>query len=138
MSGKISSTILRAIPGAYILNSGISKLGLDAEAAAGLQGFAATGIPALKQLDPTTFGKLVAYGEIAVGSTLLLPFVNKRLAGLALGGFAAGMLAIYFRNEALTEADGVRPSQDGTPISKDLWLAAIAAALVLSPSDKKS
>jgi len=34
---KLSTALLRAVPGAFILNSGIGKLGLDEESAAGLQ-----------------------------------------------------------------------------------------------------
>ncbi|GAB3045578.1 hypothetical protein [Sediminivirga luteola] len=137
MGNKIATAALRGVTGAFILNSGLGKLQLDEESAAGLREFASSGIPALKELDPATFKKLVSYGEIAVGSALLLPFVNKRLAGLALGAFSAGLLAIYFRNPALTEEDGVRPSQDGTAIAKDVWMAGIAAALIFGPSDKK-
>ncbi len=40
------------------------------------------------------------------------------------------MLSMYFRNDDMTEADGVRPSQQGTPVAKDAWLAAIAVALI--------
>ena len=38
---NLSSAILRAVPGAFILNSGIGKLGMSAEAAEGMQGMAA-------------------------------------------------------------------------------------------------
>ncbi|GAB3849333.1 hypothetical protein [Nesterenkonia populi] len=127
---KLSTLALRTVPGAFILNAGIGKLKLDAESAAGLQGMAATGVPAVKNLPPEKFGKALAYGEIALGAALLTPLVSNRLAGLALGGFSAGMLSMYFRNDAMTEADGVRPSQDGTPLAKDAWLAAIAVALI--------
>ncbi|PRZ17864.1 hypothetical protein [Nesterenkonia sandarakina] len=129
---NISTLALRTVPGAFILNAGIGKLGLDAESAAGMQGMAATGVPAVKQLSPEQFGKALAWGEIALGSALLTPFVSNRVAGLALGGFAAGMLSMYFRNDGMTESDGVRPTQDGTPLAKDAWLAAIAIALVSS------
>lgn len=127
---SISSVVLRAVPGAFILNAGIGKLKLDEESASGLQGMAATGIPAVQKLAPSQFGKALAWGEIALGGALLTPLVSNRFAGLALGAFSGGMLSMYFRNEAMTEDDGVRPSQDGTPLAKDLWLAAIAIALV--------
>ncbi|GAA1115950.1 hypothetical protein [Nesterenkonia jeotgali] len=133
---NMSSVALRAVPGAFILNAGIGKLKLDAESAAGMQGMAATGVPAVKQLSPEQFGKALAWGEIALGGALLAPFVSNRVAGLALGTFSAGMLSMYFRNEGMTESDGVRPTQDGTPLAKDAWLAAIAMALV--SSGKKS
>lgn len=133
---NMSSVALRAVPGAFILNAGIGKLKLDAESAAGMQGMAATGVPAVMQLSPEQFGKALAWGEIALGGALLAPFVSNRVAGLALGTFSAGMLSMYFRNEGMTESDGVRPTQDGTPLAKDAWLAAIAMALV--SSGKKS
>lgn len=134
---SISNAILRGVSGAYILQSGYGKLGLPEEAAAGIQGLAATGIPALADLDAETFGKFVAYSELGIGGALLTPFVPNRLAGLGLGAFSAGLLAIYFRNPAMTQDDGIRPSQDGTGLSKDLFLAAIAGALVFGPAKPK-
>ncbi|TLP97008.1 hypothetical protein FEF26_08490 [Nesterenkonia salmonea] len=135
---NVSTLALRTIPGAFVLNAGISKLKLDAESAAGLQGMASTGVPAVKQLSPETFGKALAWGEITLGTALLTPFVSNRLAGLGLAGFSAGMLSMYFRNDAMTEADGVRPSQDGTPLAKDVWLAAISIALISGQKNRKN
>ncbi len=134
MLAKVSNAVLRAVPGAFILNSGIGKLGLKGEAAAGLQQMAAQGVPAVAKLTPDQFGKLMSYGEIAVGSALLLPFVPTRVAGAALGTLAAGFVSSYFRIPSMTQADGIRPSHEGTAVAKDLWLAAIAAALVLRGS----
>lgn len=130
MALNISSIALRSIPGAFILNSGLGKLKLDRDSAAGLQGMAATGVPAVQDLEPEKFGKAVAYGEIVVGATLLAPFVNDRVAGVLLGGFSTAMLSMYFRNDQMTESDGIRPSGDGIPLAKDAWLAAIALGLV--------
>jgi len=132
----LSTAILRAVPGAFILNSGIGKLGMPAEMAAGLQGMAAQGVPPLAKLSPEQFAKFLSYGEIAVGATLLLPFVPTKIAGLALAGFSGSMVSMYLRTPGMTEADGVRPSQDGTAVAKDSWLLAIAAALVLSQGKK--
>lgn len=127
---SIASIALRSVPGAFILNSGIGKLDLDEGTAGYLHAEAAKGIPALAEMDAQQFGKLVALGEIAVGGALLLPFVPNRLAGLALGGFSAGMLSIYFRDPEKTQEDGVRPSGAGTGLAKDTWMAAIAIALI--------
>lgn len=134
---SISNAILRGVSGAYILQSGYGKLGLPNEATAGIQGLAATGIPAVADMDSDTFGKFVAYSELGIGGALLAPFIPSRLAGLGLGAFSAGLLAIYFRNPAMTQDDGIRPSQDGTGLSKDLFLAAIAGALVFAPAKKR-
>ena len=37
---------------------------------------------------------------------------------------------MYFRNPTMTEADGIRPSQEGMSLAKDAFMAAIAGALV--------
>lgn len=134
---SISSAILRGVSGAYLIQSGYGKLGMPEEAAAGLQGFAATGVPAMADLDPDTFAKLVAYSELGIGGALVTPFVSDRLAGLGLGAFSAGLLAIYFRNPVMTQEDGIRPTEAGTALSKDLFLAAIAGALVFGPKKAK-
>ncbi|WP_080792583.1 hypothetical protein [Corynebacterium pacaense] len=133
---SLSNAILRGVSGAYLLQSGYGKLGLPPEAAEGLKGFASTGVPQLGGLDADTFGKLLAYSELGIGGALVAPVVPNRLAGLALGAFSAGLLAIYFRNPAMTREDGIRPSEAGTGLSKDLFLAAIAGALVFAPRRK--
>lgn len=137
---SIATLALRGVPGAFVLNSGIGKLDMDEDTAAYLHAEATKGIPALEELDPQLFGKLLAYGEIAVGGALLLPFIPNRVAGLALGGFSAGLLSVYFRDAEKTEADGIRPSGAGTALSKDSWMAAIAVALIAGggTSSKKS
>lgn len=48
------------------------------------------------------------------------------------------MISMYLRTPGMTEADGVRPSQDGTSLAKDSWLLAIAAALILSEGKKSA
>jgi hypothetical protein len=127
---SVSTAILRGVTGAYLLQAGYGKRNLPTEAAAGLQQFAATGIPQLQKMGPDTFGKFIAASELGIGTALLTPFVPNRVAGLALGAFSAGLLSMYFRNEAMTQADGIRPSEAGTALSKDAFLAAIAGALV--------
>jgi len=129
---SLSTAVLRAVPGAFILNSGIGKLGMDAGTAGHLQGMAAQGVPPLGKLTPEQFAKFLSYGEIAVGASLLLPFVPTKVAGLALAGFSGSLVSMYLRTPGMTEGDGVRPTQEGTPIAKDTWLLAIAAALLAS------
>ena len=65
---SLSNAILRGVTGAFVLNSGLSKRNLPTEAAQGLQGFAATGVPQVTKLEPDTFGKFVAYSEIGIGA----------------------------------------------------------------------
>lgn len=129
---SLSTAILRAVPGAFILNSGIGKLGMDAGTAEHLRGMATQGVPVLGKLTPEQFAKFLSYGEIAVGTSLLLPFVPSKVAGLALAGFSGSLVSMYLRTPGMTEEDGVRPTQEGTAVAKDTWLLAIAAALIVS------
>ncbi|WP_193070079.1 hypothetical protein [Brevibacterium aurantiacum] len=134
---RLDTALLRAVPGAFILNSGIGKLGIDEESAGGLQQMAANGVPMVENMTPAQFGKFLSYGEIAVGAALLLPFVPTRIAGAALTTFASGLVANYFSIDSMTEEDGIRPSQDGIPVAKDTWLAAIGLALMFTTGSKK-
>ena len=136
-SAKLASVALRVPAGLFILNSALGKFGLNREAAEGLQGMAATGIPALGKLDPEQFGRGLAVSGAAVAGALLAPFVSNRLAGAALGSFGAGMLTMYFNNDAMTEDDGIRPSHDGLSLAKDSWLVSMGAALMALPKKRK-
>ncbi|MDO5492180.1 MAG: hypothetical protein Q4F53_01025 [Nesterenkonia sp.] len=131
MSFSLRNTVLRAVPGAFILNAGIGKLNLPEEAAESLQAMAVKGVPPLEKLTPAQFAKFISYGEITVGAALLTPFVPNRVAGAALAAFSGSLLSMYFNSPEMTEEDGIRPTQDGTPVAKDSWLAAIAAVLLL-------
>ncbi|MCG7432135.1 hypothetical protein MHK71_06365 [Kocuria indica] len=128
---RISNAILRGVPGAFLLQSGYGKLGMDAESAEGLKQFASTGVPQFADWDSQTFTTFIAGTELALGTALLTPFVSKRLAGAGLLVFSAGLLSMYFRNSDMTQEDGIRPSEQGLTLSKDAFLAAIGAALVL-------
>ncbi|MCT1733906.1 MULTISPECIES: hypothetical protein [Kocuria] len=128
---RISNAILRGVPGAFLLQSGYGKLGMDAESAEGLKQFASTGVPQFADWDSQTFTTFIAGTELALGTALLTPFVSKRLAGAGLLAFSAGLLSMYFRNSDMTQEDGIRPSEQGLTLSKDAFLAAIGAALVL-------
>ncbi|GHG49198.1 hypothetical protein GCM10012320_17040 [Sinomonas cellulolyticus] len=131
MGFSLSHAILRAAAGAFILNSGVSKLKLDAERAEGLRDMTANAFPQAEQVPPEKFGKAVASGEIVLGAALLAPFVPTRLAALGLTAFSGGLLAVYAKTPGLTQDDGVRPTQAGTAMAKDVWLAAIGAALLV-------
>lgn len=131
MGINLSHAALRLVTGAFILNSGIGKLKLDKEHAAGLQSMAGNAIPAVKQLEAERFGKLLCAGEITVGSMLLAPFIPARLAGLALATFSGSLVTMYLRTPWMTEADGIRPTADGTAFAKDVWMLGIATALIL-------
>lgn len=130
MGISIANAALRLVSGAFILNSGINKLRLDQESAAGLQQMAANGVPQLASLDSATFGKVLSGSEIGLGASLLMPLVPSRLAGVGLAAFSAVVLSSYLRTPGMTESDGIRPTADGTALAKDVWLAGIAVALI--------
>ena len=137
MGISIANAALRLVSGAFILNSGINKLRLDEASAAGLQQMAANGVPQLGEMEPAAFGKMLSIGEISLGSALLLPLIPSRLAGLGLGAFSGVILASYLRTPGLTESDGIRPTQDGTALAKDVWLAGMAVALIFGRRSAK-
>ncbi|WP_181311084.1 DoxX family membrane protein [Nocardioides campestrisoli] len=121
---------LRVATGAYILNSGLGKLNADEGTAQYLHGAAAGAYPAaVKDMDPKGFTNLLAYGEIAVGAALLAPMVPATVAGAALTGFGSALVGMYLRTPGMTLDDGIRPSQEGTAVAKDVWL--VGAGLTL-------
>lgn len=123
---------VRLATGAYILNSGLNKLkAQDEEMHKGIHGMASGAYPPLEGMDPKTFTKVLGAGETALGATLLAPFVGPGLAGLGLTAFAGGLLGMYFRTPGMTQEDGIRPTQQGTALAKDSWMAAIGSALVI-------
>lgn len=134
---KLSSIFLRALPGAYIINSGVGKVGMPAEASEGLQQYAATGMPLVKAIPADKFGTALGAAEVGIGALLLAPFVGNRLAGAGLTAFSAGLLSLYFADPANTQSDGVRPTDEGLSLSKDVFMLAIGAALMADGSDKK-
>lgn len=136
MAFSLSRAVLRLATGAYLLNSGISKLSLDEESAGSIQDMASNAVPQVKQLPPATFGKALAAGEIALGGALLLPLVPTKLAALGLTGFGSGLVAVYAKTRGLTQGDGIRPTQAGISMAKDTWLAAIGLALLLDRKRK--
>ena len=128
---RLSHVPLRLATGAFILNSGYSKRGLDGESAAGLQGMAAAAVPQAAKMPPQQFGSLLSGGEMALGALLLAPFVSPVVAGAGLTAFSAGLLQMYRKTPGMTESDGIRPTQAGTAIAKDVWMTGIGLALVV-------
>lgn len=133
---SIRNLPLRLAAGAFILNSGVEKLELDAESAAGYQQMAAQAFPKLAELEPAEFGKLLAAGESALGGALLLPFVPRVLAGAGLTAFSGSLLWMYHKTPGLTK-DGVRPTPDGIALAKDVFLLGIGLSLLLDGLTRK-
>ena len=121
----------RIATGAFILNSGLGKRNADEATAAGLHGFAAGTYPFLAKVPPATFAKALSTTEILIGAALLTPFVPTAVAGAALTGFSAGLLGLYLRTPGMTKpGKSVAPTQEGLPISKDVWMLGIGIGLL--------
>lgn len=136
MGIRLGHVALRLASGAFILNSGVAKLSLEGEHAAGLQQMALNAFPQLKDIEPEKFGQYLSYGEIGLGTSLLLPFLPSRLVGLALTGFAGALVYTYLKTPGMTQSDGIRPTAQGTALAKDIWLLAIGLALLFDRKKK--
>ena len=122
----------RIAAGAYILDSGLTLAQADREAATGVYGMAADGLPVpppLRSRDGSS--GCCRRPQIAVGSALLLPVVPSLFAGAALTAFAGGLLTFYVKTPGLREDGTLRPSQEGVSVAKDVWLLGIGLGLVL-------
>ena len=120
----------RVAAGGYILHAGLDKWHADEARAKGLHKAASGAFPFLERIPPERFVKLLAAGEIALGSALLAPVVPSALAGAALTGFSGSLLTMYLRTPALHKPGSVWPTQAGTGISKDVWMLGIGLGLV--------
>jgi uncharacterized membrane protein YphA (DoxX/SURF4 family) len=129
MSFRLSHAPLRLAAGSFILNSGLSKWSGDEETAQGLHGFAATAYPVVKKVEPPVFLKALAVGEIALGVALLTPVVSSAKAGAGLTAFSGGLLGLYAKVPGMRE--GIRPTQQGTAVAKDVWLLGIGTSLLI-------
>ncbi|MFG2591115.1 hypothetical protein [Streptomyces sp. NPDC048438] len=120
----------RLLIGAFILNSGLSKLKADEDTAQGLHGMACTAYPFLKKLEAGRFTRLLACAEIAVSGALLAPFVPTRLAGAVLTGFSGGLVGLYLRVPGMRQEGSLRPTQDGIALAKDTWMLGIGVGFM--------
>ncbi|MEO9138887.1 MAG: hypothetical protein ABI345_07440 [Jatrophihabitans sp.] len=142
LAAKLRRAPLRAVTGAFILNSGLEKFKADEDTAKQLHGLASGTYPFLAKVNPTVFVKGLAAGETVLGAAVAAPFVSPVVAGLGLMGFSGGLLNMYWNTPALHRDGDPRPTQAGVPIAKDVWMFGIGAGLVtdglLSPAhDKK-
>ncbi|TCC08418.1 hypothetical protein [Kribbella soli] len=122
---------LRVGAGAFVLNSGLAKLRADDAAAKQTHGFAAGAYPALRRLDARWFVAALSAGEIALGTALLVPMVPPALVGAGLTAFSGALLGLYLRTPGLRQEGSLRPTEQGIPIAKDVWLLAIGLAFVV-------
>jgi len=135
---KLAHIPLRVTTGAYILNSGLNKQNLEGEAAQGVHGMASNAIPALKKIPPEQFAKILSTGEIALGVALLIPFVPSALVGVALTGFAAGLVQLYLKTPGMRKEGSIRPTPEGIGLAKDVWLLGLGMTLVLDGWPKRA
>lgn len=120
----------RLAAGAFILNAGLTMAAGDRRNAITIHRMAAKAYPFLGDLDPEEFTRWLSRAEVAVGAALLIPVVPSLPAGAALTAFAAGLVGLYLRTPGLREEGGLRPTQEGIVVAKDVWLLGIGAGLV--------
>ncbi|MEU6202719.1 hypothetical protein ABZ814_03910 [Micromonospora musae] len=128
---KLVHLPLRAAIGVFMLNSGLTKRGMEGEAAQATHSMAVGAIPQLRQIPPNRFAKLLSYSEATLGTALLAPFVPSALVGLGLAAFGAGLVQLYLKTPGLRQPGSLRPTEAGTPIAKDFWLVGAGLTLVL-------
>jgi hypothetical protein len=128
---KLSHIPLRVAIGAFFLNSGLSKQGLEGQAAEGLHGMAAGALPVVKKIPANSFAQLLSGAEMALGGGLLAPFVSSRIAGAALTGFSAGLVQLYLKTPGMRQPGSLKPTPDGIALAKDVWLLGAGLTLLL-------
>jgi uncharacterized membrane protein YphA (DoxX/SURF4 family) len=131
LSAKIRHAPVRVATGAFILNAGISKFNADDDTSKSLHGMASGSFPLVEKMDHKVFVKALSVGEIALGSALLLPMVSPVVAGLGLTAFAGSLLTVWWRTPGMHEEHSIRPTTQGTPIAKDVWMLGAGLSLVL-------
>lgn len=122
---------VRLIVGAFVLNSGLSKLQGGDDVAEQIHGMAKTAYPFLGSRDAAEFTRLLGTAEVALATALMVPLVPSAVAGAALTAFSGGLTGLYLRMPGMREPGGIRPTQEGTALAKDTWLVGIGSALVL-------
>ncbi|NVI91007.1 hypothetical protein [Actinomadura sp. BRA 177] len=122
---------VRTAVGAFVLNSGLSKLQALDQMAEPTHGMAKTAYPFLETQDARTFTRNLGRAEVAIGTALLVPFVPSLVAGAALTAFSAGLTGLYLRLPGMRQEGGIRPTQEGIALAKDTWLVGAGASLVL-------
>lgn len=134
---KPSDVPARVAAGTFILNSGLTKLKADEDTAGQLHGMASTAYPFLRPLPPSTFARMLAAGELAIGAGLLLPVVPTAAAGAGLAAFAAGLVGLYVRTPGTHEPKSLRPMPQGIALAKDVWLLGMGLSLVAAGAEER-
>jgi hypothetical protein len=130
LAAKIRRAPMRIATGAFILNSGLGKLGADDETAKRVHSMAAGAYPMLEKIPPKPFAKALALGEVALGGALLAPIVPAGLAGLGLITFSGSLLGMWWRTPGMHMEGSPRPTQQGIALAKDVWMLGVGVSLV--------
>jgi uncharacterized membrane protein YphA (DoxX/SURF4 family) len=121
---KLRHLPLRLGAGAYILNSGLDKLGADEDTAKGLHGTAAGAYPFLSGVDPKTFATALGATEVGLGTALLVPVLPRVAVATGFTAFSAALVGPLRRTRkhrrrakapdplALRRRDHGEPSRD--------------------------
>jgi uncharacterized membrane protein YphA (DoxX/SURF4 family) len=128
----------RIATGAFILNTGLDKLRADEQTAKALHTMAADAYPVFAKLEPKKFLKMLAVGEVALGSTLLLPLMPSAVAGLGLAAFSGSLLGMWWRTPGMHEPGSPRPTHQGIPLAKDVWMFGIGTGLVVDAATSRT
>lgn len=129
---------LRLATGAFMLNSGLSKWDAEEAHANQLHQFATGAYPMVQEVDSRTFTKALAASEIAIGTAVLAPTVSATVAGLGLTAFSAGLVGLYWRTPGMHRDNDPRPTEQGIPLAKDIWLLAIGTSLIIGGLTRRS
>ncbi|MGW5971306.1 hypothetical protein [Streptomyces sp. NPDC055186] len=121
----------RPAAGAFILESGLSKRGVDEETAAQLHGTAKNTYRVLDRMQPADLVRLLSAGEIAPGAAPLLPFVPTVVAGAGLTASSSGLPGLYLRTPGMRREGSLRPTQEGTAPAKDAWMLGVGLEFVV-------
>lgn len=132
MKFKLSHVPLRSATGAFLINSGLTKVKAhDEETQKHIHGMAAEAYPQFQTVPAGPFTKVLGAGEVVLGAALLSPMVSPAVAGLGLAAFSTGLLGMYWRLPGMHRPGSPVPTQDGIPLAKDIWMLAIAAGLIV-------
>lgn len=138
LAAKLRRAPVRLATGAFILNAGLGKFSGDDDTAKAIHGMAAGAYPVLEKVPPKPFLKALSVGEIALGGALLAPIVPAGLAGLGLTAFAGSLLGVWWRTPGMHHEGSPKPTVQGTPVAKDVWMLSIGTALIIDAALSES
>jgi hypothetical protein len=87
--------------------------------------------PFLADIDPPAFARVAVVLRGTARATLLVPRAAARAAGTGRLAFGVGLVGLCARRPGMRRPGSPSPIQQGLALSKDSWLAATGAALVL-------